>query len=45
MTVYINGVKATKSDIAELAEHIRRGVEKVLEWRFTKTNAIAIKTI
>lgn len=45
MTVYINGVKASKTDIAELAERIRKGIEKILEWSFTKSNNIAIKTI
>ena len=45
MIIYINGVRATKSDINELAERIRRGVESVLEWHFTKSNNIAIKTI
>lgn len=45
MTVYINGVKASKTDITELAERVRRGVDCVLDWHFTKTNNIAITTI
>lgn len=45
MTVYINGVRATKSDITILAERVRKGLDCVLEWRFTKSNNIAITTI
>lgn len=45
MTIYINGVKASKTDVAELAERVRRGADEVLEWHFTKSNNIAITTI
>lgn len=43
--IYINGIKASKADVAELAERVRAGEDCVIEWHFTKSNAIAITTI
>lgn len=43
--IYINGIKASKSDIKELAERVRAGIDCVVEWHFTKSNGIAITTI
>lgn len=43
--IYINGVKASKTDVAELAKRVRAGKECVIEWHFTKSNNIAITTI
>lgn len=43
-TIYINGVKATKTDLEELFERVRQGVESILEMHFTKNNNIAVKT-
>lgn len=45
MIVYINGIKASKSDVAELAERVRAGSDFILEMSFTKSNNIAIRTI
>ena len=44
-TIYINGVKASKNDIAILIERVHKGLEEILEMHFTKSNNIAIKTI
>lgn len=43
--IYINGIKASKTDIERLAERVRAGIECVLEWHFTKSNNIAITTV
>ena len=45
MTVYINGKRASKKDIAELSERVRNGQDFILEMSFTKSNNIAIRTI
>jgi hypothetical protein len=45
MTIYINGVKASKADFELLCERVRRGVEFVREWHITKRNNIAIITV
>jgi hypothetical protein len=42
--IYINGVKATKSDLAELEDRIRKGKECIIETHRTKGNNIAIVT-
>ena len=44
-TIYINGIKATKADVADLMERIRKGLDFVIEMHFTKSNNIAITTI
>ena len=44
-TVYINGMKASETDIAALLEWVEAGKTAILEWHFTKSNNISIKTI
>ena len=44
MQIYINGIKATKSDLATLIERVHNGTEYILEMRYTKKNNIAIIT-
>ena len=43
-TIYINGVKATKSDLAILFERVQRGLETILEIHMTKAQNVAIVT-
>ena len=43
-TIYINGVKATKSDLAELYARIQQGKECIVEMHTTKSNNIAVTT-
>lgn len=43
-TIYINGVKATKGDLAALFERVRKGLEFILEIHTTKHNNIAVVT-
>ena len=43
-TIYINGVKATRNDLATLFERVRRGLDYILEIRKTKAQNIAIVT-
>lgn len=43
--IYINGMKASKADVADLVERVRKGLDFVIEMHFTKSNNIAIKTI
>ena len=45
MTIYINGVKASKADVDELTKRVRQGLDFILETSFTKSNNLAIKTI
>ena len=42
--IYINGVKATKSDLEALFERVRKGVECITNIHTTKSNNIAVKT-
>ena len=42
--IYINGVKATYSDLAALFERIRKGSDYIVAIRKTKRNNIAIIT-
>lgn len=44
-TIYINGFKATKDDVKELFERVRKGLEQVLDMHITKSNNLSIKTI
>ena len=44
-TIYINGVKATRSDLTTLFERVRKGLDYILEIRMTKAQNIAIKTV
>ena len=44
MQIYINGVKATKTDLATLIERVHKGSECILEMRYTKKNNVAIIT-
>ena len=44
-TIYINGVKATKSDLAILLDRVRKGLDYILEIHLTKSNNIAIVTV
>lgn len=41
---YINGIKATRNDLATLFERIRKGKERIIEMHKTKHNNIAIVT-
>ena len=43
-TIYINGVKATKNDLATLFDRIRKGKDSIVEMHITKKNNIAVKT-
>ena len=43
-TIYINGVKATKSDLAVLFERVRKGLDAILEIHMTKAQNVAIVT-
>lgn len=42
--IYINGIRATKGDLAELHARIRKGKECIIEMHKTKHNNIAIVT-
>ena len=42
--IYINGVKATRNDLATLFERVRKGLECIIEMHKTKHNNIAIVT-
>ncbi len=44
-TIYINGVKATKSDLAALYARIAAGKDRVLSMHTTKKNNVSITTI
>ena len=44
-TIYINGVKATRNDLATLFERVRKGKECIIEIRKTKHNNIAVTTV
>lgn len=44
MTVYINGIRATKGDLALLLERVSKGLERILEVRTTKGKNIAVIT-
>lgn len=43
-TVFINGVKATRSDLATLFERVRKGLDRIVEIHMTKSQNIAIVT-
>lgn len=43
-TVYINGVKASRTDLAALFSKVRNGQECIVEVHKTKSNNIAVKT-
>ena len=43
-TIYINGVRATRNDLATLFERVRKGLDYILEIRMTKAQNIAIVT-
>lgn len=43
-TIYINGIKATKNDLATLLERVRKGSDYIIEIRATKRNNIAVVT-
>lgn len=42
--IYINGIRATRSDLALLYNRIRKGKERIVEMHTTKHNNIAIVT-
>lgn len=42
--IYINGVKATKSDLAILFERVRKGLDYIVAVHMTKAQNIAIVT-
>lgn len=42
--IYINGIKATKSDLATLFERVRKGLDYIVEIHTTKSNNIAVVT-
>ncbi len=43
-TIYINGVKATLTDLATLLERVRKGLDRILEIHMTNAQNIAIVT-
>ncbi len=43
-TIYINGVKATLTDLATLFERVRKGLDCIIEIHTTKSQNIAIVT-
>ena len=43
-TIYINGFKATKTDLARLIERVRKGKDYIVEIRKTKHDNIAVVT-
>lgn len=43
-TIYINGIKATKSDLSLLFERVRKGLDCIIEIHMTKRNNIAVVT-
>lgn len=43
-TIYINGIKASRADLATLFERVRKGLESIVEVHKTKMNNIAVKT-
>ena len=44
MTVYINGFRATKSDLAILLARVSKGLDRILEVHMTKGKNIAVTT-
>ena len=42
--IYINGVKASRNDLATLFERVRKGLEHIVETHITKNNNIAVVT-
>ena len=43
-TIYINGVKATRNDLATLFERVRKGLDCILAIHMTKAQNIAVTT-
>ena len=43
-TIYINGVKATLTDLAVLFERVRKGLDRIIEIHMTKAQNVAIVT-
>ena len=43
-TIYINGVKATRDDLATLFKRVRKGLDCIIEIHMTKHNNIAVVT-
>ena len=43
-TIYINGIKATRNDLATLFERVRKGLDCIIEVHMTKRNNIAVVT-
>ena len=42
--IYINGIKATKADLALLFKRARQGLDCIIEIHLTKRNNIAVVT-
>ncbi len=45
MTVYINGFKASKADLAYLQQQLNKGQANIISISKTKAGSIAIRTI
>ena len=43
-TIYINGIKATKTDLSTLSERVRKGLDRIIEIHMTQKNNIAVVT-
>lgn len=43
-TIYINGIKASRNDLAALFERVRKGLDRIVEIHTTKKNNIAVVT-
>lgn len=43
-TIYINGVKASRKDLAALVKCIRKGSNCIVEVHKTKNNNVAVRT-
>ena len=42
--IYINGIRATRNDLATLLERVRKGLDCIIEIHTTKSNNIAVVT-
>ena len=42
--IYINGIRATLTDLATLFERVRKGLDCIIEIHTTKHNNIAVTT-
>lgn len=43
-TIYINGIKATRNDLATPLERVRKGADRIIGIHTTKGNNIAVVT-